>query len=70
MTNKDNMTVDNEKVMLDANDIMRLTGVGRDKAYGLLHSKQFLPVRMIGKKRMVHKDIFNEWLKGKEFKVR
>ncbi|AND39584.1 helix-turn-helix domain-containing protein [Cytobacillus oceanisediminis] len=56
---------DNEKVMLDAKDIMRLTGVGRDKAYGLLHSKQF-PVKMIGRRRMVHKDVFNDWLKGKE----
>lgn len=58
-----------EKVMLDVNDIMELTGVGRNKAYGLLHSKQF-PVKMLGKKRLVHKDIFNEWLKGKEYKVR
>lgn len=54
---------DNGKVMLDAKDIMRLTGVGRDKAYGLLHSKQF-PVKMIGRRRMVHKDVFNDWLKG------
>lgn len=58
-----------EKVMLDVKDIMVLTGVGRDKAYGLLCSKQF-PVKVIGKRRMVHKDIFNEWLKGKEYKVR
>ncbi|EDO6859612.1 helix-turn-helix domain-containing protein [Campylobacter coli] len=62
-------TEDSEKVMLSVSDIMKLTGVGRDKAYGLLHSKQF-PVRMIGKRLMVHKDIFNDWLKGKEFKVR
>lgn len=60
---------DSEKVMLDVIDIMKLTGVGRDRAYGLLNSKQF-PVRIIGKRRMVHKDIFNEWLKGKEFKVK
>lgn len=64
-----NMEEESEKVMLDANDIMRLTGVGKSRAYGLLHSKQF-PVKMIGRRRMVHKDIFNEWLKGKEFKVR
>jgi predicted DNA-binding transcriptional regulator AlpA len=63
------MEDDNEKVMLGVSDIMQLTGIGRDKAYGLLCSKQF-PVRMIGKRRMVHKDIFNDWLKGKEFKVR
>jgi len=64
-----NNTEDNEKLMLDANDIMKLTGVGKSRAYGLLHSKQF-PVKIIGRRRMVHKDIFNEWLKGKEFKVR
>lgn len=64
------MTNENsEKVMLGVKDIMAMTGVGRDKAYGLLCSKQF-PVKMIGKRRMVHKDIFNDWLKGKEFKVR
>lgn len=64
-----NTPQDSEKVMLDVSDIMKLTGVGRNKAYGLLHSKQF-PVKVIGKRRMVHKDIFNDWLKGKEFKVR
>ena len=58
-----------EKVMLDVKDIMRLTGIGRDRAYGLMYSKQF-PIKIIGKKRLVHKDIFNEWLKGKEYKVR
>ncbi|AND39585.1 helix-turn-helix domain-containing protein [Cytobacillus oceanisediminis] len=58
-----------EKMMLDVNDIMKLTGIGKNKAYGLLQSKQF-PVKMIGKKRLVHKDIFNDWLKGKEYKVR
>lgn len=58
-----------EKIMLDVKDIMAMTGIGRDKAYGLLHSKQF-PVKMIGKKKLVHRDIFNEWLKGKEYKVR
>lgn len=58
-----------EKIMLDVKDIMKLTGIGRDKAYGLLYSKQF-PVKMIGRKMLVHQDIFNEWLKGKEYKVR
>jgi predicted DNA-binding transcriptional regulator AlpA len=58
-----------EKIMLDVKDIMKLTGIGRDKAYGLLYSKQF-PIKIIGKKRLVHRDIFNEWLKGKEYKVR
>lgn len=64
-----NTEENSEKVMLDVSDIVKLTGIGRNKAYGLMHSKQF-PVRMIGKKRLVHKDIFNEWLKGKEFRVR
>jgi predicted DNA-binding transcriptional regulator AlpA len=58
-----------EKIMLDVNDIMKLTGIGRNKAYELMYSKQF-PIKLIGKKRLVHKEIFNEWLKGKEYKVR
>jgi predicted DNA-binding transcriptional regulator AlpA len=55
--------------MLDVKDIMRLTGIGRDKAYCLLYSKQF-PIKMIGRKMLVHQEIFNEWLKGKEYKVK
>ncbi|MEH7246442.1 helix-turn-helix domain-containing protein [Neobacillus niacini] len=57
------------KVMLDVKDIMRLTGIGRDKAYCLLYSKQF-PVKIIGRKMLVHQDIFDQWLKGKEYRVR
>lgn len=51
--------------MLDVKDIMNLTGIGRDKAYGLLHSKQFHVVK-IGSKMLVHEEVFQNWLKGEK----
>jgi hypothetical protein len=52
-----------QKVMLDAKDIMKFTGIGMDIAYGLLHSKQFHVVQ-IGSKLLVHEEVFQRWLKG------
>lgn len=51
--------------MLNVKDIMNLTGIGRDKAYGLLHSKQFHVVK-IGSKMLVHEEVFQNWLKGEK----
>lgn len=56
-----------EKVMLNIQDIMQIVGIGRDKAYEIMHSNQF-PVKKIGKKMFVHKDVFDAWLKD-EFKM-
>ncbi|MFS0776100.1 helix-turn-helix domain-containing protein [Neobacillus sp. 3P2-tot-E-2] len=51
--------------MLDVKDIMKLTGIGRDKAYVLMRSGEF-PVKMIGRKILVHEEIFQNWLKGEK----
>jgi len=51
------------KVMLSATDIMKKIGIGRDKAYELLKSKQFHTIK-IGRKYYVHEEVFENWLKG------
>ncbi|MDQ0975917.1 DNA topoisomerase IB [Neobacillus niacini] len=52
-----------EKVMLEVKDIMNLMGICKPKAYEILRSDQFHVVKM-GRKYMVHKDVFENWLKG------
>ncbi|MCM2532541.1 helix-turn-helix domain-containing protein [Neobacillus pocheonensis] len=52
-----------QKVMLNVKDIMEITGIGRDNAYALMRSGQF-PIKMIGRKMLVHEEIFQNWLKG------
>jgi excisionase family DNA binding protein len=54
-----------QKIMLDVKDIMELTGIGRDNAYRLMRSGEF-PVKMIGKKYLVHEEVFQNWLKGEQ----
>lgn len=51
-----------DKLLLTVSDIMKMTGLGRDRAYEILHSNQF-PVMKFGRRLMVHRDTFNEWLK-------
>lgn len=52
-----------DRVMLDVKDIMRIMGIGRDKAYDLLHSKQF-PIVKVGRRILVHRDNLFAWLRG------
>ncbi|WML44103.1 helix-turn-helix domain-containing protein [Neobacillus sp. PS3-40] len=59
----------NEKITLDVKDIMKLTGIGRDSAYDLMKSGEFA-VKTIGKKYLVHKEVFEIWLKGEKGKKR
>jgi predicted DNA-binding transcriptional regulator AlpA len=61
MKGEDNM----EKVMLDVRDIMVVANIGRSNAYELMKSGQF-EVKKIGNKFLVHKDIFESWLKGEK----
>jgi hypothetical protein len=56
-----------EKVMLDVNDVMDLMGICKPKAYEIFKSGEFHVVRA-GRKYMVHKDIFDIWLKGEKVK--
>lgn len=52
-----------DRVMLDVKDIMKIMGIGRDKAYDLLHSKQF-PIVRVGRRILVHQDVLFAWLRG------
>jgi predicted DNA-binding transcriptional regulator AlpA len=52
-----------EKVMLGVKDVMKLMGIGRDRAYELMNSKQFHVIK-VGRRLIVHKDVFTNWLKG------
>jgi excisionase family DNA binding protein len=54
-----------EKVMLDVNDVMAITGIGRNNAYELLKSGEF-QVKRIGNRYLVHKETFENWLKGEK----
>jgi excisionase family DNA binding protein len=51
--------------MLNANDIVSVLGISRAFAYNLLHDKS-LPVVVIGKRRVVNKDKFFNWLEKRE----
>jgi excisionase family DNA binding protein len=53
--------------MLDVKDVMGLTGIGRNNAYELLKSGEF-QVKRIGNRYLVHKEIFESWLKGEKIK--
>ena len=52
-------------LMLNANDIVNVLGISRAFAYNLLHDKS-LPVIVIGKRRVVNKDKFFDWLEKRE----
>lgn len=49
--------------MLDVRDVMAITGLGRNNAYELMKSGEF-HVKTIGKKYLVHEEVFQNWLKG------
>ena len=48
-------------LLLGANDIMKLTGLSRTMVYYLMHADGF-PVITIGKRRLVRKEAFFDWL--------
>ena len=52
-------------LLLDANDIVRLTGLARTNVYYMLRADDF-PVIVIGKRRMVRKEKLLEWLDAHE----
>jgi len=57
--------IDELPIMLNANDIMNVLGISRAFAYDLLHDKS-LPVIVLGKRRVVSKDKFFDWLEKRE----
>lgn len=60
------MEVTDEKLLLTVADIRKMTGLGRDAVYEILHSAQF-PVMRIGRRMYVHKEVFEMWLKGEKY---
>ncbi|MEI2356040.1 helix-turn-helix domain-containing protein [Mesobacillus zeae] len=52
-----------EKVMLEVKDVMELMGCCQPKAYEVMRSGQFHVVR-VGRKYLVHREVFEGWLKG------
>ena len=52
-------------LLLDANDIVMLTGLARTNVYYMLRADDF-PVIVIGKRRMVRKEKLLEWLDAHE----
>ncbi|MFD0827595.1 helix-turn-helix domain-containing protein [Neobacillus sp. M.A.Huq-85] len=52
-----------KKVMLDVKDVMEMMGICKPKAYEIFNSRAFHVVK-VGRKYMVHKEVFENWLKG------
>jgi predicted DNA-binding transcriptional regulator AlpA len=59
--------MDEQKQMLDVNDIRTITGLGRAKAYELMNSGKFHVVK-IGNRKFVHREVLEKWLKGENGK--
>lgn len=51
------------RVMIGVNEIMQKMGIGRDNAYQLIKEDKF-PVKKIGRRYLVHEDVFDQWLRG------
>ncbi|MBQ3968124.1 MAG: helix-turn-helix domain-containing protein [Lachnospiraceae bacterium] len=59
---------DDIPLLLDANDIVMLTGLARTNVYYMLRADDF-PVIVIGKRRMVKKEKLFAWLDEHEKKI-
>jgi excisionase family DNA binding protein len=54
-----------EKIMLDVKDVMDMMGICKPKVYEIFNKGEFHVVKL-GRKYMVHKDVFEKWLKGEQ----
>lgn len=52
-----------ERVLLGVTEVAGMMGIGRDAAYTIMHSSE-LPVIKVGRRLLVHKEIFERWLRG------
>ncbi len=52
-----------ERVMIGVTEVMQMMGVGRDRAYEIIKRKEF-PSIQVGRRYLVHKEVFEKWLKG------
>jgi len=51
------------KIMLGVTDIMKKMGIGRDRAYEIIKSGEFPSIK-VGRRFLVHEQVFESWLKG------
>ena len=59
--NQNQTSYDQLPIMLNANNIAHTLGISRAGAYELMHSEGF-PTLRIGKRMMVSKDRFIQWI--------
>jgi excisionase family DNA binding protein len=59
--------VPNGRVMLSVTDIMKIMGVGRDRAYEIIKRGEFPSIK-VGRRFLVHEQVFESWLKGETTK--
>jgi len=59
--NQNQTSYDQLPIMLNANNIAQTLGISRAGAYELMHSEGF-PTLRIGKRMMVSKDRFIQWI--------
>lgn len=57
--------MENNKVVYDVRDLQSILGIGRNLAYDLANSGSF-PVRRIGKRILISKAVFENWLNKTE----
>ncbi len=63
MKNNKFKSYDELPITLNANDISNILGISRGKSYDLLRSSNF-PTLMLGKRKVVLKNKFIEWIES------
>lgn len=63
-----NYNIDNAKIVYTVDEIKTLLGVGKNTAYELVNGGVF-PVRHVGKKIIISKVGFDNWLNCNDLKV-
>ncbi|WP_148629493.1 helix-turn-helix domain-containing protein [Bacillus sp. E214] len=58
-----NQTLDNYPDVLSVADVQEILGIGREQAYILVNNQQF-PVKKVGKRLLIYKPTFIDWLKA------
>ncbi|WP_285767534.1 helix-turn-helix domain-containing protein [Peribacillus sp. SI8-4] len=56
-------TLDSYPDVITVNELQNILGIGREQAYILANSNSF-PVRRVGKRIIIYKPTFIEWLKS------
>ncbi|KYG34897.1 helix-turn-helix domain-containing protein [Alkalihalobacillus trypoxylicola] len=52
-----------EGLFLGVNDVQRITGLGRDRVYEIMHSGDF-PVMRFGRQLKVHREELDKWIRN------